>query len=221
MITEAVLHLHVDRAAQRIETESRIVGHDRDRSYRGGRNQIPVDRVAERFVDAHPVLVNRKSLRCAGHRRSDEAAKLHVGLKRIAGDFTDNDARHVFLQGIGDVQRSSALDLSGIDGIERWPGTCRHQLHQGSDRQVASSQKTTGIGGRLTGGRIFRTAMLDAWLRLGNHDRWQFVNRLGGDLGADDLSLRKQAYRHHDEESSAHPPPPVRRGMRRLANGRI
>jgi hypothetical protein len=78
LIVEAILHLHVDGPAQRIETERGIVGHHGDRPDRGGRNQIPVDGVAERFVDAHAVLVNRKSLRRARRpemRRSRETAR--------------------------------------------------------------------------------------------------------------------------------------------------
>ena len=54
LIVEAVLHLHVDRSAQRVEAEGGIVGHDGDRPDRSGRDQVPVDGVAERFVDAHP-----------------------------------------------------------------------------------------------------------------------------------------------------------------------
>src|SRR3984893_10905121 len=74
--------------------------------------------VAERFVDANPVLVNRKSLRCACHRRSDKPPKLHVRLEWISRHFTDNDARHVLLQGIRDVQRMGALDLVYVNNID-------------------------------------------------------------------------------------------------------
>ena len=66
LVVETILHQHVDRSAQCIEAEGGIVGHDGDRSDRSCRDQVPVDGVAERFVDAHPVLVNRKSLRRAG-----------------------------------------------------------------------------------------------------------------------------------------------------------
>ncbi len=118
VIGEAVLHLHVDRPAQRVEAEGGIVGHHGDRSDRGGRNQVPVDGVAERFVDAHAVLVHREPLRRAGDGGCDEAAKLHVGLEGIAGNFIDDDARHVFLQRIADVQRSRLLDLIGVDDVD-------------------------------------------------------------------------------------------------------
>ncbi len=104
MIVEAVLHLQIDRPAQRVKSERGIVGHHSDRLYRGGRNQVPVDGVAECFVDAYAVLVNRKSLRRAGHGGCDEAAKLHVRLEWIAGNLVDDDARHVFLKRVADVQ---------------------------------------------------------------------------------------------------------------------
>src|SRR5205809_4936861 len=98
LVIEAILHQHVDRSAQRVEAERRIVGHDGDRPDRSGRDQVPVDGVAECFVDAHPVLVNRKSLRSTGHRGSNKTAKLDVWLKWIAADFADDDARHLLLK---------------------------------------------------------------------------------------------------------------------------
>ena len=50
-----------------------------------GRNQIPVDGVAEGFVDAHAVLIDREPLRRAGDRRGVEAAEEDVGLQVVAG----------------------------------------------------------------------------------------------------------------------------------------
>ena len=85
---------------------------------RGGRKQIPMHRVAECFVDANSVLVNCKSLRCARNRRCDKPAKLHVRLEWISRHFTDNDARHIFLQGIRNVQRLGALDLIYVNYID-------------------------------------------------------------------------------------------------------
>ena len=118
VIVEAVFHLHDDGAAERIQSERGIVGHQIHGLYGGGRNQIPVDGVAERLIDAHAVLINRKPLRCAGHRRSNEAAKFYVRLEWVAGNFIDGNARHVLLQGIGDVQRPGLLDLIGVDDID-------------------------------------------------------------------------------------------------------
>ena len=122
LIVEAILHLHVDGSAQRIEAERGIIGHDGDRPDRSGRDQVPIDGVAERFVDAHPVLVNRQSLRSTGDRRRNETSKLYVRHKWISGRVADDEARHVLLQGVRDVQRVGARDLRGTNGIDR----CRH-----------------------------------------------------------------------------------------------
>ncbi len=68
LISEAVLHLQVDRAAQRIEAEDRVAGGEISALDRIGRDQVPVDGVAEGFVDADSVHVNRKALRRALQR---------------------------------------------------------------------------------------------------------------------------------------------------------
>src|ERR1700732_5323699 len=124
VVVEPILHLHVDCPAQRIKTESGVVGHHGNRFYRSGWNQIPVYGVAERFVDAHSILINREPLRRAGHRGCDEATKLQVWLEWIAGNFMDNDTRHVFVQGIRDIWRPDELDLICVNHID----ACRHLI---------------------------------------------------------------------------------------------
>ena len=74
LIGEAVFHLQIDRPAQRIEAEHRIVGPQIGAVDGVGRDQIPVDRVAERLVEADAAHVNRDALRRALHRRRKEAA---------------------------------------------------------------------------------------------------------------------------------------------------
>ena len=161
MIVEAILHLHVDRPAQRIETEGRIVGHHGDGAYRGGWDQIPVDGVAERLVDANPVLVDRQPLRRSGHGRCDEAAKLHVRLKRIAGDLVDNDARHLLLQRIGDIQRTGARNLIGVDDVD----ACRNfvGIDAGARDGRGRIHHEPRHGGSHGPSRIFRPPGLRAW----------------------------------------------------------
>src|ERR1700704_1992189 len=122
LIVEAILHPHVNRSAQRIEAERWIVGHDGDRPDGGRRDQIPVDGVTGRFVDAHAVLVDRERLRGSGDRGRDKTAKLYVRLEWIAANFADDDAGHLLLQSVRDVQRPGALDLAGTKRVD----ACRH-----------------------------------------------------------------------------------------------
>src|SRR2546430_4269399 len=64
-IGEAVLHLEAYRSAERVETEGRIVGPDVGAADGNGWDEVPVDRVAEGFVDADALHVDRQSLRGA------------------------------------------------------------------------------------------------------------------------------------------------------------
>src|SRR6266513_5391154 len=57
VICEAVLHLERERPAECIEPIDRIVGNERHALDGHFRNQVPVDGIAEHFVDAHAVLV--------------------------------------------------------------------------------------------------------------------------------------------------------------------
>jgi hypothetical protein len=216
VIGEAVLHLHVDGPAQRIKAESGIVGHDSDRLYRRGRDQIPVDGIAERFVDAHAVLINRKSLRCAGHGRCDEAAKLHIWLKRIAGNLVDDDSRHVFLQSVRDVQRPGLLDLIGVDDID----SCRHLI--GIDARARYRRGRVHKDpwqGSSDAGRILGAPAFGACRRPGHHDGWQGLNGAGCVLRISAFIAGKQAYRYqyNKQQSSAHLPHLIRSGCSGVA----
>src|SRR5712691_6159608 len=66
---EAVLHLERERTAQRIETEDRVGGQQIGAANRKIGHQVPVDRVAEGFVDAGAVLVDREAGRRSENRR--------------------------------------------------------------------------------------------------------------------------------------------------------
>src|SRR5882672_5207004 len=81
---EAVLHLERERTAERIEAEDRIGGLQIGAANREIRHLVPVDRVAECFVDAGAVLVDGDAGRGAENRRGGKAAKLQIGLKRAA-----------------------------------------------------------------------------------------------------------------------------------------
>ena len=68
----------VVQGGQQIGAANRKIGH-----------QVPVDRVAEGFVDAGAVLVDREAGRGPENRRGGKAAKLQIGLKRAARHVVD------------------------------------------------------------------------------------------------------------------------------------
>src|SRR5262245_7934111 len=82
-VGEAVLHLDGDRTAERVEAEDRIARVDVQAVDRPFRDEVPVDRIAEGFVDAHAVLIDRYTLRRADGRRRNEAAVLNLGLEWV------------------------------------------------------------------------------------------------------------------------------------------
>ncbi len=65
LVGEAVLHGQHHGAAQRVEAVDRIGAHYVDAVDGDVGEQVPVDRVAERLVDAHAILVDRQPLRRA------------------------------------------------------------------------------------------------------------------------------------------------------------
>ena len=109
---EAVLHLDGERAAERVQSEHGISGDQVQALDRGFRDQIPMDRIAERLVDAHPVLVDGERLRCADDRRGVETAKLDIRLKRVALDIGQRDARDPALQRAGEIRNAFAVDIT-------------------------------------------------------------------------------------------------------------
>ncbi len=192
LIAEAILHLNVDGAAQRVQAESRIVGHHGDRLDGGGRNQIPVDGVAKRLVDPYAVLIDRQPLGRAGYRRGNEAAKLHVGLERIACHFGDDDARYIFYQSVADVQRSGLLDLVGVDDIDAGGRLVGLDVTAGQRRCRIDHD---GGYGANPAGRLPVAATFNAGLCLGDRDRRQSLRGLGRSLGLRPFTSGKQAYR--------------------------
>ena len=81
-ILRAALGVDRQRAAQRVESEHRVrAGNQLDAGDRRLRQQVPVDDVAERLVDAHAVLEHRQALGHAEQRRGREPAKVDVRLE--------------------------------------------------------------------------------------------------------------------------------------------
>src|ERR1700731_1950717 len=83
LIGEAVFHLEQKRAAQRVETIDGIAGHQRQLVDRLFGDEIPIDDVAEHFVDTHPVLIDGEALRRAEDGRRNEATIIDAELKLI------------------------------------------------------------------------------------------------------------------------------------------
>src|SRR5262245_36258843 len=94
LVVETILHLDRDGTTQRVEAEDRIAGKHVETPDRPLRDQVPVHGVAEDFVDAHAVLIDRYALRRAKGWTSLEAAELDLGLKRIDRKISDEDARY-------------------------------------------------------------------------------------------------------------------------------
>ncbi|GJE46777.1 hypothetical protein AEGHOMDF_5985 [Methylobacterium soli] len=116
---EAVLHLDVDGAAERVEAEDRIARHDVDAVDRDLRDQIQVDGVAEGLVDAHAVLVDRQTLRHAGHRRGLEAAIVDVDAVVVALRIREVQTGHAPSQRIDRVEgRPIEVEVGGRHGFD-------------------------------------------------------------------------------------------------------
>src|ERR1700730_8726202 len=92
MVAKAILHLDGNRSPQGIEPVDRIAGHEGHAIDGVLRNEIPVDEVAEDFVDAYAVLVDRQSLRGSDHRRGGEAAIVEVALKLVSALVAERNA---------------------------------------------------------------------------------------------------------------------------------
>ena len=116
LIAEPVLHLHRQSAAERVQAEHglRPGQHLHAIDCRHG-NEIPIDRIAERIVDAHAVLIDGQSLRQSQERRCGETAKVEVGLQRVVLSMIDAHAAELPVQEVAQVERLRALQL-----LRRW-----------------------------------------------------------------------------------------------------
>ena len=97
------------------------------------RQEVPVDDVAERFVDADTVLIDGKPLRHAVDGRRLEAAKLNVGLKLVALQVADDQTRDLRQQRILKDGRAGSFNVGRIHLIN----AARHFL----DRNFATAQR--------------------------------------------------------------------------------
>ena len=113
LIVEAVAHLDRHRAAERVQAEHRVGADDGDAVDGVVGQEVPVDDVAEGFVDAHAVLVDGEALRHAVDGRGLEAAVLQVALEHVALRVLKNGAGNGLLQHVGHRVIAAALDIVG------------------------------------------------------------------------------------------------------------
>ena len=108
---EAVAEVNVHRAAEGVQSVDRVGVLKGDTIDRDLRQQVPVDRVAERFVEADPVHVHGQPLRCALERGGLETVVEQRWLKRITGRAVELQAGYVGIKCIQQVRRSSEVEV--------------------------------------------------------------------------------------------------------------
>ena len=153
LVAEAVLHQDADRAAQCVQAERRVVADDRHGGDGVARDDVPVHRVAEGFVDAHAVLVDGEALRAPADRRRVEAAVGDFRAHRVAGGVGDDDARHLLLQRLLDRRRAFALDV----GV----GYVRHRARHRDRRRGRRPPRSTCLTGCCARWRAARRRTAD------------------------------------------------------------
>ena len=131
-VGRAVLGLHRNCAAERVEPEQRIrARHERDRGDRRGRQQVPADDVAERLVEANAVDVERQALRRAEQRRGGVAAEAHVGLEGVALDLVDVHAAEAPVHELAERERPALFDLGARGRLHRRRHAVLRQVEAG------------------------------------------------------------------------------------------
>src|SRR5262249_35898544 len=92
-ILRAAASVNRERTAERVEAEGRVGARDElNARNRRRREEVPVDDVPERLVDAHAVLEHRKPLGSAQERRGGETTEDDVLLIRVALCRAGSDA---------------------------------------------------------------------------------------------------------------------------------
>ena len=118
-VGEAGLRLQRQRAAQRVQPVERVrPRHQVGGADRLGRDQVPAQRVAERFVQPHAVDVDRQPLRRAQQRRREEPAVLKVRLQRVLLDLVAADAAERVEHVVGEIQAVARGDRVGGHGLD-------------------------------------------------------------------------------------------------------
>ena len=125
LIGKAVPHLHRERAAQRVQPEDRVRADQVHPVDRQVRDQIPVDRVAKRLVEARTVEIDREPLRVALQRRSLEPMIEQARLERVAGSRVEGDARNLLIQRAQRIGNAAPGDVGAGQHLSFAPALCR------------------------------------------------------------------------------------------------
>ena len=115
----AILGLNRERAAQRVEAEQRIrTRHQRGRSDRHARNEIPAHHIAKRLIQPHAIHVDRQTLRRPEQWGRRVAAIVHIRLKRIPLHLVDEHAIEASIEKIRQVQRAARVDVRAAGRLD-------------------------------------------------------------------------------------------------------
>ena len=162
VIGEAVLELHRQRAAERVQPEHRVGAFDVDAADRDRGDQVPVDGFAERLVEAGAVDIDGEALRVAFDGRGVEAVEQHAGLERVARFIDDVERGDVGVQRVGQAGDAGAVHvLAGQHRGRRRHLVARHARaeQRGGADDVGGGQADIGAEVRQAGVhrvRLFR-----------------------------------------------------------------
>ena len=144
----------------RVEPVDRIAGHQRHPADGVFGDEVPIDDVAEHFVDAHAVLIDREPLRRADHRRGDEAAVIEIVLELIAGLVAERDTGQPALKGVQQVRRLGVIEIWGGQRLHvgRNLVAVDHARFGTRRRRFASGRRDFAAGSRSCCGAACRRA---------------------------------------------------------------
>ena len=119
----SALGLYRERTAEGIQAEHGVGARDqRYRVDRGFRNEVPVDGIAEGFIDADAIDVDGKPLRRAEQRRGGEAVVVDVDLEGIARALAGVDAAEVVVEVVGRIRWSARAGCRALLAVCTFEG---------------------------------------------------------------------------------------------------
>ena len=170
VIGEAVLELHAQRSAQRVEAEDRVGPFQVDLVDREAGDQVPVHRVAERVVEAGAVDVDRQALRRPLQGGGLEAMVEQGRLLGVAGGGVEVHAADLLVerpQGVGGAVAGDVVAVEHV-GFGRQLVAVDAGPQQGAAADDVDCRQDK-LGGRRTGGGVgYRLGEGDCRHQYGN-----------------------------------------------------